>query len=613
MKTYIKDLRTIFQSLFFQWRTLLLFEFLYRVIGSLLIYPIVSSLIQDSLASAKLTYLDLSSISIWLSSPYTFPILLFCFLLLGSYILYEMSVLSYYFHWSLKRESFTLITLIKIAFHKIWKVIKPRNWLMLVIIMVLFPLTSLSLTPASLIRFRIPEYIIDFFQEQGFLMYTLYILIILILNLLVFHMLYVVPSFLLNDMNLKQSWQNSRKLLKKNFVRTLLFYAACLIGIFAFFLLLYGIILLLLFTAYYFLPDTESSLTSFILNYMQLKQIASFVFHIVIFIISFAIITYTYHQKASLTICEEKKKWKFSFKIITISCLEIALITLAIGFYDDYQGNAFVQYNIMQKPIDIVAHRAGSIFAPENTIPALKYAIDSPASFAEIDVQQSKDGQLYIMHDTNFKRTAGVDKPIWEVDADEINTYDAGSFFSHEFKGTKIPTLEDMIKVSEGKIKLMIELKKNGHEKELEEKTIQLIEKYHFEKQCVIASMDLPILKKVKQLNSDLQTVYIAPIAYGNYYDIDYVDMFSVEATFVNKDMIKAVHDLHKKVYVWTVNRDYELKQLLAMNIDGLITDNPELAFYYKQQGKRDLFIDEIICWLFPKSSDSLTDNKSIR
>ena len=310
MKTYIKDLRTIFQSLFFQWRTLLLFEFLYRVIGSLLIYPIVSSLIQDSLASAKLAYLDLSSISIWLSSPYTLPILLFCFLLLGSYILYEMSVLSYYFHWSLKRESFTLITLIKIAFHKIWKVIKPRNWLMLVIIMVLFPLTSLSLTPASLIRFRIPEYIIDFFQEQGFLMYTLYILIILILNLLVFHMLYVVPSFLLNDMNLKQAWQNSRKLLKKNFIRTLLFYAACLIGIFAFFLLLYGIILLLLFTAYYFLPDTESSLTSFILNYMQLKQIASFVFHIVIFIISFAIITYTYHQKASLTICEEKKKWK---------------------------------------------------------------------------------------------------------------------------------------------------------------------------------------------------------------------------------------------------------------------------------------------------------------
>lgn len=611
MKTYVKDLRIIFQSIFYRWRILLAFEFLYRVIGSLLIYPMVNFLIQKTLDFAKLAYLDLNHIQIWITSPYTFPLLFLCFLILGSYILYEMSVLSYYFHWSLKQEDFNLQSLIKTAFRKILKIIKPINWLMLIMIMVLFPLTSLSLTPASLIRFRIPEYMIDFIHEQGPIFYSCYICIILIINLLVFHMLYIVPSFLLNDMNFRPAWQNSRKLLKKSFLKTLLFYTACLIGIFACFLFLYGVILLILFTCYYFLPDTESSLTSFILNYMQLKQYGTFLFHIIIFIISFAVITYTYHQKAELTIKEEKIKKNLSWKTVLISTLEISFTIFAITIYDDYQGNAFVQYNIMQKPVDIVAHRAGSIFAPENTIPALQLAIESPASYAEIDVQQSKDGELYIMHDTNFKRTTGINKNIWDVNSEEINTYDAGSSFSPAFQGTKIPTLEDMMKTSDGKMKLMIELKKNGHEKNLEARTVRLIEKYKFEKQSVITSMNLPILKKIKAINPALQTVYIAPVAYGHYYDIDYVDMFSVEATFVNSDMIEDIHHLNKKVYVWTVNRDHELKQVLAMNIDGIITDNPELAFYYKQQGRRDIFIDEIISWLFPKSSLDLTNEHS--
>lgn len=215
MKTYVKDLRIIFQSIFYRWRILLAFEFLYRVIGSLLIYPMVNFLIQKTLDFAKLAYLDLNHIQIWLTSPYTFPLLFLCFLILGSYILYEMSVLSYYFHWSLKQGAFNLQSLIKTAFHKILKIIKPINWLMLIMIMVLFPLTSLSLTPASLIRFRIPEYMIDFIHEQGSFFYSCYICIILIINLLVFHMLYIVPSFLLNDMNFRPAWQNSRKLLKK--------------------------------------------------------------------------------------------------------------------------------------------------------------------------------------------------------------------------------------------------------------------------------------------------------------------------------------------------------------------------------------------------------------
>ena len=61
-------------------------------------------------------------------------------------------------------------------------------------------------------------------------------------------------------------------------------------------------------------------------------------------------------------------------------------------------------------PVIVVAHRAGAKVAPENTLAALKQAIRDGAPIAEIDVQQLSDGTLIVMHDSNFKRTAGDDR-----------------------------------------------------------------------------------------------------------------------------------------------------------------------------------------------------------
>lgn len=145
-----------------------------------------------------------------------------------------------------------------------------------------------------------------------------------------------------------------------------------------------------------------------------------------------------------------------------------------------------------------IAHRAGAERAPENTLIALKEALNAKADYAEIDVQETKDGELIILHDSNFKRTTGVDKNVWDVNYDEVRTYDAGSFYydgkgyyDERFVGEKIPTLDEMIKYSKGRIKLLIEIKLTGHEKgDVTKKVVQLIKENNFENQCIIASMD---------------------------------------------------------------------------------------------------------------------------
>ena len=95
--------------------------------------------------------------------------------------------------------------------------------------------------------------------------------------------------------------------------------------------------------------------------------------------------------------------------------------------------------------MQVTAHRGASMFFPENTMPAFVGAVEQGADWIELDVQESADGQIYVMHDSNFIRTAGLDAFSWETDWNEIRGLDAGAFFSSEFAGTRIPLLSEAL------------------------------------------------------------------------------------------------------------------------------------------------------------------------
>ena len=147
-------------------------------------------------------------------------------------------------------------------------------------------------------------------------------------------------------------------------------------------------------------------------------------------------------------------------------------------------------------PVIVVAHRAGAKVAPENTLAALKQAIRDGAPIAEIDVQQLSDGTLIVMHDSNFKRTAGEDVCVWDAEADVLSALEVGSAFSAAYRGEQIPTLEEMLACAGGRITLMIELKYTGQEQELEENVLALLQEYDMMDECIIGSMNKGILQR---------------------------------------------------------------------------------------------------------------------
>ena len=102
--------------------------------------------------------------------------------------------------------------------------------------------------------------------------------------------------------------------------------------------------------------------------------------------------------------------------------------------------------------VRVVAHRGASKFAPENTIPALEVAIEMGADMAEIDVRQTKDGHFVLMHDETLERTTNGTGKVKDRPLKYIQSLDAGSWFSKEYAGTKVPALREVLQSMKGRV-----------------------------------------------------------------------------------------------------------------------------------------------------------------
>jgi glycerophosphoryl diester phosphodiesterase len=228
--------------------------------------------------------------------------------------------------------------------------------------------------------------------------------------------------------------------------------------------------------------------------------------------------------------------------------------------------------------ITVTAHRGASGLAPENTLSSVKKAMALGADFSEIDVQETADGQLILLHDGTLDRTSNSIGSIWEMKYADLKDVDVGTWFSAEFVGEPISTLEEIIDAVNGKMKLNIELKMNGHQKKLTELTVDLVTKKNFIDQCIMTSFDREAVRKVKQINPKIKTGYIfskfpesEDIYKGEF------DLFSINKKLVTQELVDKAHQNGKEVHVWTVNKKEDMKTLIGYGVDSIITNYPNI------------------------------------
>jgi len=259
------------------------------------------------------------------------------------------------------------------------------------------------------------------------------------------------------------------------------------------------------------------------------------------------------------------------------SAPKLALVLAAATASAVLVGNWLVNGIQIKDTVTVIAHRGASGKAPENTLASIRQAITDGSDWVEIDVQETADGEVVVFHDSDFMKLAGVNLKVWDGTLEQILEIDIGSWFDPEFYSERVPTLAEVLAEAKGKAGVVIELKYYGHDQQLEQRVVDIVEQLEMTDEIVIMSLNNAGIQKIRVLQPDWTIGLLSAKAIGNLARLD-VDFLAVASGMATPGFVHRSHARGKKVFVWTVNDTVSLSRMMSIGVDGVITDEPALA-----------------------------------
>lgn len=278
------------------------------------------------------------------------------------------------------------------------------------------------------------------------------------------------------------------------------------------------------------------------------------------------------------------KKFRYTILILFLLILFYFINSISPIFFRSSFGSPK-----RSKDFRITGHRGAAGLAPENSLEAVRVALKSGVDRIEIDVHQTKDNQIVVIHDFSVDRTTNGKGQIKDLTLEQIKSFNIKNP-DNSVSDLKIPTLGEVIETIGDSSILLIEVKK---EKELypgiEQRIVDIILSHHASGRCIIQSFNDEVLSQVHAIEPglELHKLFVAKLPlFSIIFDgklkckklksYDYVSEFSVYYPFVTRALIKKVHKLNKKINVWTVDDTIKMKKLIDIGVDGIITNYPD-------------------------------------
>ncbi len=255
----------------------------------------------------------------------------------------------------------------------------------------------------------------------------------------------------------------------------------------------------------------------------------------------------------------------------------LAYVLVGAIVVSGFLGLNLLQGIDVQHSVSIIAHRGAAGRAPENTIAAVRAAVEDGADWVEIDVQESLDGEIVVVHDSDLMKLAGVNRKIWDMSLAELQQVDVGSWFADEFSAERIPTLGEVLEEVRGKSLLLIELKYYGHDQKLEQRVAEVVEQAGMTEDVAFMSLNRGGIEKLQNLRPDWKTGLLLSKTIGDLSSLA-LDFLAVNMGTTGPGFIRRAHGGGKKLFVWTVNDQISMARLMSLGVDGVITDEPAMA-----------------------------------
>lgn len=576
----IELLRKTRNNIGFNLSSILIFEVAYKAVFTMLSWEALRRGTAFALRKAGYSYLTGKNIIPFLFKPFTLLVLAGLIVMQAFILGIELTALLTAYQSSMIRKKVGPGAMLIGGLRKYIRAFQKSFLKLPAMMMGISLILNLVLAPRILMHIRPVNAVIrEIWRSQAFSI--LFVLaLILFLGLMLPHIL-VTEACFLGKLTFREGMQESRRILKHYCLRIVPVFVILNLLIAGFIFLLYMIFSIGAAAAIIVFAESHLSFAVMLRTCSSIELLLLFGGMAVSTLVNHSFLSAVYFKFSGIITKEEDIK---IYELVRSKISKkTAGIIAGVGFliYCIYIVNLVGSGTLLARnavfETQITAHRGSSIAAPENTIPALERAIEEMSDYAEIDLQETKDGVVVLLHDSSLKRTTGVSANIWTLDYQEVLNLDASAGFAN-YQDVKVPTFEEVLELCKGKINLNIELKAGQRYAGMPDKVVAFLHEYDFVGQCVITSTSLSMLNRVKELDPEIKTGYIISAAYGNYYEDEAVDFISIRSSFVTESMINRAHSYGKEVHAWTVNSKAEMERLKLLGVDNIITDRPLYA-----------------------------------
>lgn len=268
---------------------------------------------------------------------------------------------------------------------------------------------------------------------------------------------------------------------------------------------------------------------------------------------------------------------KFSKRGLLQLTLAVCLLILLLRAFNSFWA-AEAQFADFSG-LELIGHRGGGALAPENTLAAIDSGIAYSADILEIDIHQTADNQLVVMHDKTVDRTTSGKGTIATLNYAEIRKMNIKSKVPDKYISLKVPTLDEVFKhISGKKVKLLIELKNPELYPGILQRLADKIRQFDMQNRVLVFSFDRKSVLAFKRL---MPQVRVGLFCLGHEQvagirGIDYIAP-NIWTLVFRHEMVSDAHARGIKVFVWTVNKKYLMRFGARSGVDGIITDRPDL------------------------------------
>ena len=406
--------------------------------------------------------------------------------------------------------------------------------------------------------------------------------------------IFILHGILLGGLKSYHADNESRELIRKNWKDFLMAHVKLLGALLGAFILIFIIFEFIPGVLFHFLVKDEEVLENLELALRMTSSLGSLTVSSLFKTFYMIRMTQLYYQYKGEEIKFRPRtpKWKAILSVMTV------IIVYAFVFAFSYAFSMFFD-EIYDTRIStqIIAHRAGGVEAPENTVTGIEKAIELGAYGAEIDIQRTKDGYYIVNHDSSFSRLCNNKAKPEDLTLDEVKDL---IIRDPNFPNMEedVATFEEMLDASKDKIILFVELKGNTADEQMAEDAVRIIKEKGMEKQCVLISLKYPLINYIETKYPEMDTAYLTFASFGNTQNLN-CDYLGLEEEAASVRIINMIHESGKKVMVWTPNSLESQKKFLISQADYIITDQISMANEtIKELNKRKDY-EVILDWVF--------------